>query len=77
MDDEEEGGNKPPPTIALSFCMKLTNRLIDQEEYGGFHGVREVEGDDSVMEIADDSVQGFFDHKGMYILISMKSKPDS
>jgi hypothetical protein len=43
--------------------------VADQEEYGGFHGVREVEGDDSVMEIADDSVQGFFEHKGMYILL--------
>jgi hypothetical protein len=29
------------------------------------------------MEIADDSVQGFFDHKGMYILISIKSNSDN
>lgn len=63
--------------MALPLCVILTNTLIDQEEYGGFHGVREVEGDDSVMEVADDSVQGFFDHKGMYILIPIISKPVS
>ncbi|CAM0139526.1 60S ribosomal subunit assembly or modification protein [Umbelopsis sp. WA50703] len=43
----------------------------DQEEYGGFHGAREVEGDDSVMEIADDSVQGFFEHKEPVYAVAM------
>ncbi|KAG2179322.1 hypothetical protein INT44_006167 [Umbelopsis vinacea] len=46
----------------------------DQDEYGGFHGVREVEGDDSVMEIVDDSVQGFFDHKEPVYTVAMHPK---
>ncbi|RUS32323.1 WD40-repeat-containing domain protein [Jimgerdemannia flammicorona] len=37
----------------------------DEEDgtFGGFHGTRPVEGDDDMVEVVDDSVQGFFAHK--------------
>lgn len=52
--------------LVLATCF-LTSYAWLEEGSSGLEGfdLRPTEGDENMMELADDSVQGFFDHRGM------------